>query len=363
MKTVVIFPYHPDIHILIQFKEELCNYCLGGFVSFKDDQTLISELNRKLGIIGDDEEELIKSSDCLVVLENYRDYKIEKYIDIIHLAISMGKEVLVSPQVLTTIDLSHLNGKYTVLKNNILDYQQIEKEKDYRLNNTALNRLYRIDTPVVGVLGQGKCCGKFETVVGVSKNIKNRYSTEIICANPLGVLFGFHTAPDFLFEDRPFQDKIIMFNIYIWRLLQLCPTDLLLLEVPEGFVPFSEKEFNHFAESAFILSNAVSIDIGIMCIYYLYGTGAETAIDQSAKYCEERFRIPTKIAVISRTHVEIPDQEMDPIQYEVLNKPVCNERYSNDANKRIVVDVFNKESFSKIADFIVTMLSGSPGVI
>ncbi len=99
---------------------------------------------------------------------------------------------------------------------------------------------------------------------------KAGYRAAWISSNPLGVLFGAVTLPDFLFEETiPFEEKVFRLNHLLFRISNADLADVCIIGVPEGISQFEKYEFHHFAEYALVIGNAVNVDGAVLCTYFL----------------------------------------------------------------------------------------------
>jgi len=332
MKKVLFFPYHPDLWTLIDHKDSLKDYQLGGFISFKDDQQRIHMLNQALCLSDASYEQLIECNDAVIILDNYRYYELDKYYEVIEDAINRQKEVFITPLAETQLDLTKYQGKYRLLESQPDGMESIEEEYTGRQRAGLDIRMYEIDTPIIAVIGQGKNCDKFKTQLLLKAVIDNEYITKTVATNALGVLFGCYTLPSFLYSNLPFQDKIVRFNYFIYKLSKSKGLDVIILGIPEGIAPFKKKEFHHFAEFPLIAASAVQIDLAILTTYFIKGKESElkSTLMDVAEYCQNRFNISIGAIAISRTHFDIPSDDLiDKIAFEYLSNSFLHKYYPN----------------------------------
>lgn len=98
MKRIVIFPYHPDIETLLQWLGELKDVSLYGVCSFKEDSIMTDRINAVLHN-SRQMEEIMELGDVLLILDNYRDLRNDKYYEVIGKVVELGKEVWIMPQI------------------------------------------------------------------------------------------------------------------------------------------------------------------------------------------------------------------------------------------------------------------------
>lgn len=335
MKKIVCFPYHPDLITLVDHKDALRDFQITGFISFKEDKSLIHLLNQTLGLEDLSYDQLLHDCDTIIMLDNYREYETDKYYQMIEDAVSHQKEIFITPLAQSQLDLDSYQGQYQPLELLPDGMEAIEEEFRYRREI----KIYEIDVPVIGVIGQGKNCDKFENQLLLKEVMEEEYKTITVTTNALGVLFGCYTIPSFLYEDHPFQEKIVKFNYYIRKISKLGNPDVILLGIPEGITPFERQEFHHFAEYPLIISSAVSVDVAILCTYYMRGLALESGLIAFVEFCQNKFSVPVGAIAISRTAFEIPEEESEKIIFEYLDKPYLYQYYPD--LKRINLPMIN----------------------
>jgi len=345
MKKIILFPYHPDLRILIEHISSLRDYEINGFVSFKEDADSIQMLNESIGLVDSAYDRLIQESDAIILLDNYRDYKPDKYYQVIEDGLRYNKEILITPLAQAQLDLEKYQGQYDLLERLPDRMDTIEM---VHLSSSLLKK-HAINVPIIGVIGQGKHCEKFKNQILLKEVLESEYQTITISSNALGVLFGCYTIPSFLFEDIPFEEKIFKYNRFINLLATLCP-DVMVLGIPEGIAPFTKMEFHHFAEYPLVITNAVPIDTAVLCTYFMAGVLNEDGLREMMNYCGQKFEIPVSAIAVSRTLYEIPSEEYEKIIYEFLGDSFIREHYPdvNSGNVPILNPLKRDETIATI---------------
>ena len=82
MKKLLLFPYHPDVELLAEKTEELEDVSVVGVCSFREDAAAADAVNQRLGCTGSFTE-LLEKCDTLLLLDDYRESKKEKYYEVI----------------------------------------------------------------------------------------------------------------------------------------------------------------------------------------------------------------------------------------------------------------------------------------
>jgi peptide maturation system protein (TIGR04066 family) len=327
VKKIVFFPHHPDLITLIDHNEYLKEYKIAGFISYKEDENIIHQLHQSLGLEHATYDQLLQNCDAVILIDNYRDYKTDKYYEVIQDAISYQKEVYVTPLAEKQLNLESYQGKYQLLELLPEGVETIEEE--YR--HMSESKLYDINVPIIGVIAQGKNCNKFENQLLLQEVVKEEYETITITTNALGALFGCYTTPAFLYEDRPFQEKIFKYNCFIHMISKLGKPDVIILGIPEGITPFRRQEFHHFAEYPLVISTAVPIDTAVLCTYFIPEPVLEDGLKKLVEYCQIKFNIHVGAIAISQTAFDIAD-ENERIIFEFLSKTYLSKYYPDMKN-------------------------------
>ena len=363
MKRVVFFPYHTDISIVIENRHALRDWEICGFMSFKEDEALLISLSQALGMTRLPDDQLLKDCDAVILLDNYRDFRTDKYYQVIDAALSHQKEIFVTPLARTQLNLEHYQDKYQLLEFLPDGMDAIDKECVSRQGATD-NKLYPIEIPVIGVFGQGKNCDKFENQLLLKQVLGQDYETAIVSSNALGVLFGCYSMPPFLYETIPFQEKIFKFNYYIRKISKTGNPDAIVIGVPEGIVPFRRQEFHHFAEYPLIISSAVDFDLAILCTYFLWGDKLEGGLKMLIDFCQNKFAVPIGAVSISRIAVEVPGEETQKIIWEPLNAQYLHKYYPEVSHVNFpTINLTNRETAMATMGRCLEQLQGNVGAI
>jgi len=335
MERIIFFPYHPDLKTVINHKDALRDYEIIGFISFKEDKSLVHALNQALELEDMPYDKLLHDCDAIILL----DYKADKYYQVIEDAVGHQKEIFITPLAQSQLDLDKYREQYQLLELLPDDMEDIKEEFERRQEIM----LHDIDVPVVGVIGQGKHCDKFENQLLLKHVLEQEYETITVTSNALGVLFGCYTIPSFLYENRSFPEKVAKFNYYIKKISKQGIPDVIVLGIPEGIMPFERHEFHHFAEYPLIASNALSIDIALLCTYFMHGPKLEYGLGKLIEFCQNKFDIPIGAIAISRTAFEIPD-EAEKIFFEFLDEPYLSKYYPDLRSINLpMINLLNRE--------------------
>lgn len=350
MKKILLFPYHPDLEILIKYKHLLQEHSIAGIISYKEDESFVQRLNQRLGISNEEAHRNLYTCDAIVIVDNYRDFSQSKYYEIIDIAIERKIDIYITPLAEAQLELSKYQGNYKVLErlpSSGGNYEVVEK------------KIHDINVPIVGVLGQGKHCGKFESEILLTHRFSEQYKVSCVCTNALGVLFGFYTMPEFLYQNTGFDEKVLKINKFVHDLEGECQ-DIIILGIPEGTQPFRRHEFHHFAEYPLILSAAVNIDLAVLCTYYIKGLDLCTGLNYLRELCQQKIGVQIAGIIMSNTAYEMPNEEFEKIKFSFLEDWYIR-KYAVDLPEiDIPVSMINDHNIvNTIADNCVKILQGN----
>lgn len=351
MKHIIFFPYHPDIYTIIKELRTSQTFCVDGLISFNEDRIITNQINLKLRSKLIPDEDLIKSCDTIVLLDNYRDYRLDKYYSIITQANEYNKEIVVSPSIAKKLNIRKICGQYRIM--NLQPQTVIDKLKD--------NKLYHTNIPIIVVLGQGEFCGKFETELLLKHVfINNKYKTALISSNALGAILGDYTLPDFLFDDNiSFVDKVFLFNHFIFNLSVAENPDVIIIGIPEGIAPFNAGYHNHFGLYASVIGNALYIDAGVMCVYFTPDLN-ENALQNINNICINKFNAPINAISISKIMNEQLEPQDNSYVFNFLDDNYLTQYYPNTNNYDYpVIDLFNTNNAKDQLNIFLNLLSGN----
>ncbi|WP_054749624.1 TIGR04066 family peptide maturation system protein [Ruminiclostridium josui] len=119
--------------------------------------------------------------------------------------------------------------------------------------------------PVVLVFGNGERANKFDIQLTLRKFLlENGYRVGQIGSRHYCELFGFHSFPKFMFDKRVDNvEKIQRFNRFVLELEKREDPDIIVIGVPGGIMPYTDKYHNYFGLVNYMVSQAISPDFAI----------------------------------------------------------------------------------------------------
>ena len=348
MDRLACFPITHDMLTMLRYKDLLNDCEITAVNSFKED-TFIEKLTPVYPEckISADIAETLEETDALLLLDNVEKYTWNKYQKILKAARTSGKKVIMSAKL----------------------YEEMNVEKDVnteRLSRTfpekerpKTNRFRTISAPVIAVAGTGENCSKFETSLLTLKALKERgYTVTFLSGNPLGVLFGGYTYPEYLYSGNlSMEQKVWRLNQDIAAYTEQRETDVILAELPGGIMQLGEREKNHFSESAMTVANALDIDAGILNVYvpFYKNTGQ---FDYLKDYCDYKYGIPVEKICMARQKAEY-----DPARNEYVFMYLDDVTYDKMYQKYCDTDIIRlteQEQAEKAVGEIIKLLEGNP---
>ena len=358
MRKLLLFPYHPDIELLIRQAADLKDVSIVGVCSFREDQSIVDKVNQTLGCACDFEER-IRQCDAVLLLDDYRESEKKKYYDVIRASLGEGKQVMIMPLLARELDLEEFHGQYIVLSNILKsDFAKTKKEMEWEKIK------YTIESPVVAVFGMGKNCCKFENQILLKSILdKEGYKCIWISSNPLGALFGAYTIPDFLYDDcLAFEEKVLRFNHFVYQLSANEKPDVFVIGIPEGISKFSSHEYNHFAEYPLVIGSAVPVDSAVFCTYFMPKADVD-GLKEMIYHCREKFGFPVHMVSIGRTAFE-RKSEFKQMAYLFLEEEYLRKHYEAVSGQPdACAGIWEAEQIEIAVQQIIDWLRGNPDAI
>lgn len=271
----------------------------------------------------------------------------QEILEVILIAAQNGKKVIVNRNLNDKIflDISDI-----CIKENV---ELIDKRNKVQGEELFDRRLQRIETPIVFVAGMGEKCNKFEVQMFLKAYLNNlNYKVCVVSSRTNAELFGIHSFPEFMLQHNLDEtSKIINFNHYIKRLEISEKPEIIIVGVPGGIMPVSEKHSEHFGIMAFEVFNAVKSDALLFCIHNNDYT--KEYFDELQKLCQYRFHINIDAFVISNFAYDGFSLETEG-QIKYLS--FTNEEV-DDSISRYPQDVYGNSTYEKLAEKLLDILA------
>lgn len=270
MKKLIIYPFEKEISDIARYREILEEYKLVNIVAPKGwglggKESSKLDGGEKTGmIISEQFEKALEECDTVFFNDTKSQALFYTYLDKIRVAYERNKEILMTKALYERLSLNEKLDFDVNIVNTPMNYYDDFLNKEYRY------KLYKINTPIIGVFGIGDYCNKFDIQLELRKKfIKDGYRVSQLGTKQYSTLFGFPSLPEFIFSsDMSMEEKILSFNHYIHYIEHKENPDIIILGIPGGIMPLSDEYTNYFGELSLIISKAVPIDVSILSMYY-----------------------------------------------------------------------------------------------
>lgn len=266
-KRAAIYPYNRKVSSIIRYSNLLSGYEIvsaivpNGFnVSHKD--VAVLEKRENIGILGQSSfSEGIKNCDVLIVAEfdatiQFRRIIIKNVLK----AMSEGKDVL---------SLFIFNEEEERIFNRMADVYSIKYTSYHSFSDfsvpysDSMNETY---APIILIAGLNEECQKFDIQLELKRYLeKVGYRVTHIGSKHYSELFGGHSFPQFMYEtELCINEKIIGLNAYVRKLEKDEAPEVIVIGVPGGLLPITDKLHQNYGLTAFEVGFALQADICLL---------------------------------------------------------------------------------------------------
>lgn len=288
---LTFFPLTPEVETIARYPQMMRPHTIDHIVSFQEDRARLAALEKVTGILCTAETgDGLRSCDALVLTDNFWDAKWDKYYACMEHAASRAVPVFASPRLIRAMPDREKAGSLQTMTEEHSPH--ITSEND---------RLFEIKTPIVAVAGLGANCGKFECQIQLKHHVESMgYRPLCISANSLAAYVGMESLPEFLFEQTlSFPQKVSRINHFLYDLCAKNKPDVLIIGMPGGLLPISEKDTNFYGEIPLVLSAALRIDACVLGFYYRNQT-TDDYLQRIAAYHQQKLRLPIAAFYMAR---------------------------------------------------------------
>jgi len=290
-------------------------------------------------LLHSDYKQKIAESDVVYFLDSESILNDNLYKELINYAEQLNKEVIVSNQIQMRLKESG------------------EIDKDL---NPIAPKLLTVDVPIISVLTIGEKCGQPQTEFSLGEYFRKQgYKVSQIGTQEYAHLLGCLNLPSFLFDSViPIQDKILMFNRFIYEVCQKENPDVIILGVPDPIMKYNDDILNGLGIVPFIIQNGVQSDIGVVNLYYqdyIY-----EYLNQIMNLCKYRLNIEAKYFGISNTMASQNMELIDKLEYLYVNSDVVKTNLKPDIGEGdyTLFSIYDEggmmEAFQKIEQELLT---------
>jgi peptide maturation system protein (TIGR04066 family) len=289
----------------------------------------------------------------LLILTSFEKYYGTKggLLETINMAIQYKKTFILFSSVKTTEEKEALKEAELLG----LIYQIPVNKYDF-VNEPSAEYCERLKVPVTLIVGQGPCSGKFETQLGLRKELLQRgYKVSQIGSRPYCELFGFHSFPSFMFsKEFDETEKILAFNRFANQLEKEEEPDLIIVGIPGGTMPVAEKVHNNYGIVHVELASALEPD---NVIYNLYSNKYNLPFfEDSIDFIYHRFNhAETCCFVVSNTWLDYGGiKERDTLKATTFRK--MYDEIKEKPKDVPVISIIEPNAFEKITNASLSVL-------
>ena len=156
---------------------------------------------------------------------------------------------------------------------------------DYYLD-TLDDSYFDIPVPIILMVGAGERVNKFDLTLAFRElMLQDGYNISVYAHSELCELWGFHRLPAFLFENHSLKTKTRLFNHYLYEKVHTENPDIVVIDVPGGFMRINPFRFSESDELILAISSAISVSASVCSLYsHAYNDSFFSDLDQSFYY-------------------------------------------------------------------------------
>ena len=234
---------------------------------------------------------------------------------------------------------------------NVIYIGQKEKE-DFDFKRLELiSEEQQISVPIVFVVGTAPYTEKFQIQLALRKQLlANGYKVSSIGSKPYSSLFGFHSFPFFMNENKDDTQKIILFKKYVKCIEMTEQPDLIVIGIPGAIMAINKKHHFDYGVTAYMVSQAVAGDYVIMNM--LYGKKYTTEqLEELSKVCKYRLNFEVDSFHLSNAWLDPSTLKDDQLRIIKLGKK------EYDQNVDRLYDLMNPTDMDRVYEDMITKLA------
>lgn len=273
-KKAMLYPFSMDTVSIARYRTLLCEYELvhvvapAGLAMEGKDCCLIDQGPQTGMKVSNSFEDALEDSDVVIVAEyDFRNNNLFfiRVIEHVKTAIARGKDIFCTMY----LEVSILNDLEYYAKTNHVNFiyaaEQNSGIEAIKKHNVSIQS---IETPVIVVTGLCDNCLKYELQLAIRQSfLQNGIRVSQVGSRHYSELFGFHSFPNFMFENQyNEEEKILAFNQYIKDLERNENPEAIIIGIPGGIIQHSSRVLNGFGVKAYEVGCAISSDYTILAI-------------------------------------------------------------------------------------------------
>lgn len=369
-KKLIIFPFDSQVSPIVRHKSLLENMDIVGVVSPKGwgyDGQDAGRIGRgtALGLeVTSDFDAALDLCDTVYFTESYKTIDLDIFVyPKIFKAIEKGKNIICS----VPIENSVYDEISAACKNTGVDFKYYNSLKyldKYNFQESLPEKLLIIKTPVIFIAGLGENVHKFEVQLALRENFLDiGYRVSQIGSRNFCELLEFHSFPAFMYSKGLSEsDKILLFNRFVKQIESNEKPEIILIGIPGGIMPLSEKFTCKFGITAFEVSQALKPDAAVLCTYYENETSYFNEISKAVRY---KFGFPVDCHVLSNIMIDYDkSKRMNKMSISTVDCGFINEKITSYTGlNEPVYNILDKDNMQAMSKYIIDKLSEYPDVV
>lgn len=268
-------------------------------------------------------------------------------LSVISYAAQKGKKILVNRNLDedTFINITDICSKEQV--------ELIDTRKQVQGEAFVDNRIRKIETPIILIAGMGEKCDKFSVQMFLKSYYEDLgYKTCLISSRTNAELYGIHSFPEFMFGHTLDEtSKIFHFNHFVKKLEEEEKPDIIIVGIPGGILPVSDKHPEHFGVFAFEVFHAVKSDVLFFCLHNNQYT--KEYFDELQKLFEYSFHAKIDAFVIANHAYDSFSLETEGnLKYLSFTNEEVEQHFS-----RYPENVYGNSTYEKLAESALDILA------
>lgn len=330
-KKACIYPYIKDSEILIENNQLLKDYSIIAISSFKGWLLGCDNINSEINVLLDFNDDNLQKFDIIII----PNIKINTY----------DKEII------ETIKLLECKGKEIIsfcprIYQNVKLYGPL-------LDINCIYEIKKINSFIIMINGLGENTQKSDLCIKLYNKLTNLgLSINVIGSSEYSELFGFIDFPSFMYSSNIDENKkVFLFNDFISNIQTKNNSDIIILSIPSGIISLSDRSFNNWGLTHFIVSQALEIDYNILTTYaqnYL-----NNSLNLILDLCNKRLNSDINKVVMSNNAIDwIGYSNSNEITYMSINDKLID-KYIDLTKSENNIDIISMRDIDLISKDII----------
>ena len=361
-KKVLVYPYDSEFSPILRNKDMFSGYDVIGLVSpggwgMSGKDAGIADDGDKLNlIVSNDFDDMLPLCDSVFFSEAVLPLDFDRYIlpKVIKGA-EQGKEILFFRK----MEKKHRATLEEVCVKNNVGFMSYDNYGDVNFAQNEFDVLHKINTPIIFVAGVYERTQKFEIQLSLRERLSSMgYKVSQVGSRGYCELLGFHSFPKFMYSSSVGEEKkIFQFNNYIKSIETNENPDVIIIGIPGGVMRLNDTFTSRFGILAYEVSQAVTPDAAILStLYEDFNPEYFQKLTTSIKY---KLGIDISCYNLSNLQFDWSESKDNNKEYYLsLESSFIDQKKVNyDKLETPIFNILNKEDKSKIANYLIDILS------